>query len=106
MPPALNSKGHGDLNGVGECEGSKYVCTCFHLESPMFLFLFFYFFPLNFCVLLQVPVIHEDVWKCLNLRNGTIVRKPPLFTPLSYLRKDETGNTALQVAFGNIDTLI
>ena len=30
----------------------------------------------------------------------------PLFTPLSYLRKDETGNTALQVAFGNIDTLI
>ena len=28
-----SSKEHRDLNCVGECEGSKYVCTCCHLEN-------------------------------------------------------------------------
>ena len=32
-----SSKEHRDLNGVGECEGNKYVSTCSHLENPMFL---------------------------------------------------------------------
>ena len=32
-----SSKEHQDLNGVGECQGSKYVSNCSHLESPMFL---------------------------------------------------------------------
>ena len=41
-----SSKEHRDLNSVGECKGSKYVCTCSHLESSMFLLLF-YFFPPN-----------------------------------------------------------
>ena len=32
-----SSKKRRYLNGVGECEGSKYVCTSSHIESPMFL---------------------------------------------------------------------
>ena len=32
-----SSKENRHLNGIGECEGSKYVCTCSHLENPMFL---------------------------------------------------------------------
>ena len=32
-----SSKEHQDLNPAGECKGSKYVRTCSHLESPMFL---------------------------------------------------------------------
>ena len=32
-----SSKEHRHMNGVGECEGSKYVCTCFRVENPMFL---------------------------------------------------------------------
>ena len=30
-----SSKEHRDLNGIGDCKGSKYACTCFKSDAPL-----------------------------------------------------------------------